>query len=61
MLVTHVMLNLCILVIIEQFERFYLNTESALVQFKAADGGTLERYIQAWEKKARLCKQEYLC
>ena len=33
MVVTNIMLNLFIMVIIEQFERFYLNPESPLQQF----------------------------
>ena len=57
MLVTHVMLNLFILVIIEQFERFYLRKNSPLVQF----GATLEMYRQAWEGYAQLCKPRYRC
>lgn len=44
MLVTHVMLNLFILVIIEQFERFYLNKNSPLISF----AGTLEDYQKKW-------------
>ena len=45
MLVTHVMLNLFILVIIEQFERFYLKKNSPLIGFK----DTLERFQKTWE------------
>ena len=34
MLVTHIMLNLFILVIIEQFEKYYLTADNPLTQFR---------------------------
>ena len=62
MLVTHVMLNLFILVIIEQFERFYLNVDSPLVQFSRAGDGTLEVFQRKWAALATVTtKPEYLC
>jgi hypothetical protein len=63
MLVTHVMLNLFILVIIEQFERFYLNTDSPLVQFKKPVTGTLAVFQTRWAEWAGppKCKPEYRC
>ena len=35
LLVTHIMLNLFILVIIEQFEKYYLTTDNPVTQFRA--------------------------
>jgi len=44
MLVTHIMLNLFILVIIQQFEKFYLEEDNPLTRFK----DDLENFMKVW-------------
>ena len=47
MLVTHIMLNLFILVIIEQFDKYYLDSENPLQTFQ----DKFEAFEAVWIKK----------
>ena len=47
LLVTHIMLNLFILVIIEQFERYYLSDDNPLEKFR----NNLESFINEWQQR----------
>jgi hypothetical protein len=51
---THVMLNLFILVIIQQFEKYYLQKDNKITQFKQ----DLPSFLQVWK---RFTQDRYHC